>query len=176
MVYMYHNGVWRKMSGSKVYHNGAFVTLKGTDKLRHDGVWYPLDDQTLPDPTYSSDQYGKFPAMVELITYECTADETTDPDTGDPVYSNWRWEFLSRDIAERAPTLENPAEYPQWRYYTLGPGQDFSVEVDPQTGHIVGSGADLHNPQSNAPPPPAAGIDYYMDTITAVFATAPPEE
>ena len=39
------------------------------------------------------------------------------------------------------------------------------------TGHIIGVGADVHNGQIAAPPPPAAGPDYYMDTVTFVYAT-----
>ena len=180
MVYMYHDGVWYKMSGKKAYHTSAFVSLAGTDKLYHSGVWYPLDDPIYVDPRYSSDQYGKFPAALRVVTYECTADTEEDPDTGDTIYSNWRWELMSSETALRAPALENPSEYPQWRYYTIGEqGQspfDFSVEVDTTTGHIIGYGNDLHNPQGNSPPPPAAGIDYYMDTVTRIYATEAPEE
>lgn len=171
MILVYHDGTWQYLYGKQIFHNGAWYTLKAADMFRHLGSWHLIGE---PEP-YTSDQYGSFPVKVGLKTYECTADETIDPDTGDPVYTNWRWQLISTETAERAPGLENPAEYPQWRYYTAGEqGQspfDFSVEVDTTTGHIIGVGADVHNGQLAAPPPPAAGPDYYMDTVTFVYAT-----
>lgn len=167
MIWVYHNGVWQYLYGKKIYHAGSWHTLKAGDLFRHNGVWYPIG-QPVP---YMSDQYGSFPVYVGLKTYECTADTSEDPDTGDTTYSNWRWELISTEKATRAPGLENAAEYPQWRYYTLGPTQDFSVEVNTLNGHIIGVGGDVYHGQITEPPPPAAGPDYYMDTVTYVYAT-----
>ena len=173
-VKVYHAGQWYYLYNSntglvKVYHNGAWYQLTAHDHIYHQGAWYLLGD-----PIYEHDQYGWFPAKVYLTTYECTADTAEDPETGDTIYSNWRWQFMSTDVGIHSPGLENPAEYPQWRYYTVGEqGQspfDFSVEVNVSNGHIIGYGSDLHNPQANTPPPPAAGLDYFWDTVTYVSA------
>lgn len=173
-VYIYHAGSWYPLAGQTVRHAGSWHQLNWYDKLRHGGIWYPLGADPGPVvPPYTSDEYGWFPRAVGLRQYECTADTTEDPVTGETTYSNWRWELINDEIAAHAPGLENPAEYPQWRYYTLRPTQDFSVEVNTSTGYIIGYGSDLHKPQGSAPPPPAAGLDYYLDMVTYIFATNP---
>ena len=166
MVKVYHNGAWYPLSGNKIYRDGTWITLKDLDLLRYGGVWYYLGDIGAED--YEQDSAGWFPAGIRLDSYLCDADVDYDPGTGDPVFSNYRWELMSTDYGVRSPGLDPGIEYPQWRWYTVGEqgnNWDFSIEVNPSTGQIVGPGDGLYNGRMTLPEP---GYDWYMESVTVI--------
>ena len=166
MVKVYHNGAWYPLIGKKIYGGGTWITLKYRDRLRYGRQWYPLGN--IDEAEFDRDAGGWFPLTVEIRNYICDADVTYDSVTGDESYSNYRWELVSTENGVRAPGLDPGIEYPQWRYYTVGePGNsyDFSIEVDPSTGAVVGVGSDLYNGRITLPAP---GQDWYMDSVSVV--------
>ena len=166
MVKVHHNGVWYPLIGKKICSGGTWITLKYRDRIRHAGNWYPLG--TVEEAEFDRDPGGWFPLTVEIRTYICDADVEYDPNTGEESCSNYRWELMSTEYGVRSPGLDPGSEYPQWRYYTVGePGDswDFSIQVDPATGAIVGSGDDLHNGRLTLPEP---GSGWYMDSVNII--------
>lgn len=166
MVKVYHNGAWYPLIGRKVYGSGAWITLKYRDQIRYGGHWYPLAN--IEEADFDRDAGGWFPLAVEVRNYICDADVNYDPVTGDESYSNFRWELMSTEYGVRAPGLEPGPEAPQWRWYTVGEqgdNYDFSIEVDPATGDIVGTGDGLYHGRTALPAP---GQEWYMDFVSVV--------
>ena len=166
MVKVHHNGSWYPLSGKKIYCGGAWITLKDWDRLRSGGCWYPLGN--IWGPEFDQDGAGWFPVTVRVENYLCCADEDYDPVTGEPIISNYRWELMSTEYGVRSPGLDPGSEYPQWRWYTVGEegnNWDFSIEVNPYTGAIVGSGSELHNGRLSLPEP---GAGWYMDSVSII--------
>ena len=166
MVKVCHNGAWYPLIGKKIYTGGTWIALKYRDWIRHAGNWYPLG--SIEEAEFDRDPYGWFPVTVKVENYICDADVEYDPNTGDETYSNYRWQLMSTEYGVRSPGLDPGGEYPQWRYYTVGEtgnSYDFSIQVDPATGAIVGSGDDLHNGRTMLPAP---GQEWYMDSVSVI--------
>lgn len=166
MVKVYHNGAWYPLMGKKVYTGGAWITLKYRDRIRSGGCWYPLGN--VAEAEFDRDSAGWFPLTVEVENYICDADVVYDPNTGDESYSNYRWERMSTEYGVRNPELDPGPECPQWRWYTVGEqgnNWDFSIEVNPVTGVIVGTGDGLHNGRTGLPAP---GQEWYMDSVSVI--------
>lgn len=166
MVKVYHNGTWYPLSGKKIYRGGAWITLQDRDRLRSGDAWHPLGD--IGEARFSRDAAGWFPITAKVENYLCCADEDYDPETGDTILSNYSWELMSTDCGVRSPGLDPGSEYPQWRWYTVGEegnNWDFSIEVNPSTGAIVGPGDGLYNGRLTLPEP---GQDWYMDSVSII--------
>ena len=163
MVKVHHNGTWYPLSGKQIYRNGSWITLKDWDRIRYGTSWYYLGDMASAE--YERDGAGWFPAAIRLDNYLCEADVDYDPETGEPTFSNYRWVLMSTDYGSRNACLDPGDEYPQWRWYTLGPTMDFSVEVDPSTGALIGPGDGLWNGRLTLPEP---GYDWYMESVSII--------
>ena len=166
MIKVYRNGSWYPLSGKKIYRSGNWITLKDWDRFRFNGIWYRLGD--VEEVEVDRDAGGWFPLSVEIRNYVCEADIEVDEETGDETFSNYRWELISTEYGLHNPELDSGDEYAQWRYYTVGePGScyDFSIEVNPATGAIVGVGNGLYNGRLTLPAP---GRDWYMDSVSVI--------
>lgn len=93
-----------------------------------------------------------------------------DEETGDEWYDNYRWEFMSADIGERAPGLDPGPEYPQRKWYSVYEYYgtiiySFSVDVN-RAGDLVGVGGFPGHATVTALPEP--GPDWRWQVYTLI--------